>query len=86
MKIILSALALVIAAPAMGQTAPTADPNAGNHAQHHGTDHSNHQKGEHDCKACCEKMKGKDGQMECKDKTAKAKSAESVHDHEGHTH
>ena len=32
MKIILSALALVIAAPAMGQTAPTADPNAGNNS------------------------------------------------------
>ena len=82
MKLILSALALVIAAPATGQTAPNADPNAGHHAQHH----SKHQKGEHDCKACCEKMKGKDGQMECKGKTAEAKPAEFLHDHEGHAH
>jgi hypothetical protein len=86
MKIILSALALVIAAPAMGQTAPTADPNAGNHAQHHGTDHSKHQKGEHDCKACCEKMKGKDGKMECMDMKADTKTAQPESAHEDHAH
>ena len=84
MKIILSALALVIAAPAVGQAAP-ADPHAGHHAQHQSRDHSKHQKGEHDCKKCCEEMKGKDGKMECKDKKAEAKPAGSGHDdHGGH--
>ena len=86
MKNILSALALLIAAPAMGQTTPAADPHAGHHAQHQGMDHSKHQKGEHDCKACCEKMKGNDGQMECKGKTAEAEPADSAHDHVGHAH
>ena len=84
MKIILGALALVIAAPALGQTAPAADQHAGHHAQHQGMDHTKHQKGEHDCKKCCEEMKGKDGKMECKDKKADAKPAESGHDHGGH--
>ena len=84
MKIILSALALVIAAPAMGQTIPAADPDAGHHAQHQGMDHSKHLKGQHDCKKCCEEMEGKDGKMECKDKKAEAKPAESGHDHGGH--
>ena len=86
MKIILSALALVIAAPAIGQTAPAVDPHAGHHAQPQGMGHSTHQKGEHDCKACCEKMKGKDGKMECKDKAAEAKPAESGNDQERHAH
>ena len=84
MKIILSALALAIAAPAIGQTAPAADPHAGHHAQPQAMDHSQHQKGEHECKKCCEEMKGKDGKMECKDKAADAKPAESAHDHAGH--
>ncbi len=31
-------------------------------------------------------MKGKDGKMECMDKKADAKPAESEHSHEGHAH
>jgi hypothetical protein len=77
---ILGAIALIIAVPAAAQTAPAADP----HAQHQGMDHSQHGQGKHDCKECCEKMKGKDGKMECKDKKAEAKPAESGHDHGGH--
>ena len=84
MKTILGALALVIAAPAVGQNAPAADPHADHQAQHQGMDHGKHQRGEHDCKKCCEEMKGKDGEMECKDKKAEAKPAESGHDHAGH--
>ena len=86
MKITLSAIALVIAAPAMGQTTPAADPHAGHHAHHQGMAHSKHQKGGHDCKKCCEEMKGKDGNMECKDKKAEAKPAQSGQDHGGHAH
>ena len=84
MKTMIGAFALAIAAPAVGQTAPAADPHAGHHAQHQGMDHSQHQKDKHDCKECCEKMKGKDGKMECKDKKADTKPAESGHDHGGH--
>ena len=43
MKTIISALALVLAAPVAAQSAPaTSSPHAG-HGQHHGTDHSQHQ-------------------------------------------
>ena len=86
MKIVLSALALVIAAPATGQATPAADPQASHHAQHQGMDHSTHQKGQHNCKKCCEEMKGKDGKMECKDTKAETKPAQSGHDHGGHAH
>ena len=86
MKIILGAFALAIAAPVAGQSAPAADPHAGHHAQHQGMDHSQHGQSKHDCKECCEKMKGKDGKMECKDKRAEAKPAESGHDHGGQAH
>lgn len=87
MKIIFGALALVLAAPvAAAQTAPAADSPAARHAQHSPTDHSQHVNVKHDCKDCCEKMKNKDGKMECKDKTAEAKPAESGHDHGGHAH
>lgn len=87
MKTILGALALFIAMPVAAQTAPTAgDPHAGHSAQHQGMDHSQHEKGKHDCKECCEKMNGKDGKMECKDKKAEAKPAASEHDHGGHAH
>jgi hypothetical protein len=71
MKTLISAIALTLAVPAFAQTAPAADP----HAQHKGMDHSQHQQGKHDCKDCCEKMKGKDGKMECMDKKSEAKPA-----------
>ena len=87
MKTFIGAIALIIAAPVAAQTAPAADPHA-QHAQHQGMDHSQHEKGNHDCKECCEKMKGTDGKMECMDKKAEAKPAPaaSEHAHEGHAH
>ena len=81
MKTIVSAIALTFAVPAFAQTAPATDP----HAQHQGMDHSKHQQGKHDCKECCEKMKGKDGKMECMDKKAEAKPASAdASTHQGH--
>jgi hypothetical protein len=87
MKTFIGAIALIIAAPVAAQTAPAADPHAG-HAQHQGMNHSQHSQGKHDCKECCEKMKGKDGKMECMDKKAEANpvAAASEHAHEGHAH
>ncbi|GAA4717019.1 hypothetical protein H9L13_06720 [Sphingomonas lutea] len=83
MKIILGAIALTLSVPAFAQAAPAADPHAG-HAMPAGTDHSQHQQGKHDCKACCETMKGKDGKMACMDKAeAKPASADAAA-HQGH--
>jgi hypothetical protein len=82
MKTIISAIALTLAVPAFAQTAPAADP----HAQHKGMDHSQHDAGKHDCKECCEKMKGKDGKMECMDKKSDAKPASTdASAHQGHS-
>jgi hypothetical protein len=82
MKTLLGAIALTLAVPTFAQAAPAADP----HAQHQGMDHSQHQAGKHDCKACCEKMKGKDGKMECMEKKGEADAAKSGHaGHEGHS-
>ena len=82
MKTLISAIALTLAVPAFAQTAPAADP----HAQHQGMDHSQHQQGKHDCKECCEKMKGKDGKMECMDKKSEAKpDSTDASAHQGHT-
>jgi hypothetical protein len=82
MKTLLGAIALALAVPAFAQTAPAADP----HAQHKGMDHSQHQQGKHDCKECCEKMKGKDGKMECMDKKGEANPASTdASTHQGHT-
>jgi len=82
MKTFISAIALTLAVPAFAQTAPAADP----HAQHQGMDHSQHSQGKHDCKECCEKMKGKDGKMECMDKKGEAKPASTdASAHQGHT-
>ena len=82
MKTLLSAIALTFAVPALAQTAPAAtDP----HAHHQGMDHSKHQQGKHDCKEWCEKMKGKDGKMECMDMMSEAKPASTdAGAHEGH--
>ena len=82
MKTLISAIALTLAVPAFAQTAPAADP----HAQHKGMDHSQHADGKHDCKECCEKMKGKDGKMECMDTKGEAKPASTdASDHQGHS-
>jgi hypothetical protein len=87
MKTFVSAIALTIAVPAFAQTAPAAVPHAG-HTMPAGIDHSQHKQGKHDCKECCEKMKGKDGKMECMDKKDEAKPAStdgsSHQDHSGH--
>ena len=85
MKTIISAIALTFAVPAFAQTAPAAtDP----HAHHKGMDHGQQGQGKHDCKECCEKMKGKDGKMECMEKKDVAKPASTDagahHDHSGH--
>ena len=92
MKTLIGALALIIAVPAAAQTAPAPATQA--HAEHQGMDHSQHMagmdhsqqmQGKHDCKACCEKMKGKDGKMECMDGT-KAAAAPAAAAHTGQTH
>jgi len=62
MKMLIGALALILAAPVAAQTAPAPDAE---HAQHH-------QKGaEHkmDCK-CCDEMKQHAGKMDCCDEHA----------------
>ena len=71
MKTIIGAIALTFAVPAYAQTAPAADP----HAHHKDMDHGQDKPDKHDCKACCEKMKGKDGKMECMEKKEDAKPA-----------
>ena len=82
MKTFIGAIALAFAVPAFAQTAPTAaDP----HAHHQGMDHAKQSQGKHDCKECCEKMKGKDGKMECMEKKGEAKPASTGSDvHKGH--
>ena len=63
-------MTLVIAAPVAAQTAPSAqmDHSKVDHSQMGQMDHSQHNQGKHDCKACCETMKRKDGKMDCMDK------------------
>jgi len=87
MKTIFGALALTLAAPAFAQPASATDAHAG-HAQHQGMDHSQHAGAKHDCKECCEKMKGKDGKMDCmKDEAGKtAAPAVSTQTQGGHAH
>ena len=90
MKTLIGALALIIATPVAAQTAtPPTAPSPMGQMDHSKMDHGQHMQGEHDCKACCEKMKGKDGKMECMDKKADAKTAApdaSAQAHEGHAH
>lgn len=78
MKMLIGAFALVIAAPAVAQPAPAADPHAG-HAQHQQQDHKGHEQqkqsgdAEHKmgcCKdgkhgACCDKAKQQGKMAEC---------------------
>ena len=76
MKTLIGAIALTLAVPAVAQNAPATDPHAG---------HAEQGKAKHDCKDCCEQMKGKDGKMECMDKKGEAKPAEAGHaGHQGH--
>jgi len=76
MKMLIGAIAPALAVPAVAQTAPATDPHA-SHAQKDAA--------KHDCKECCEKMKGKEGKMECMEEKGEAKPAESGHaGHEGH--
>jgi hypothetical protein len=84
MKTIFGALALTLAAPAFAQAAPAAD----SHAQHQGMDHSQHSGAKHDCKDCCEQMKGKDGKMDCmKDEAGKtAAPTAPAQTNGGHAH
>lgn len=77
MKTLIGAIALLIAVPAVAQTAPATDPHAG---------HAEQGKPKHDCKKCCEEMKGKDGKMECMEHKDGADAAKSGHaDHQGHS-
>ena len=77
MKTLIGAIALVLAVPAVAQTAPATDPHAG---------HAEQGKAKHDCKECCEKMKGKDGKMACMAKNVDAKPAlTDSKTHEGHS-
>jgi len=77
MKMLIGAVALALAVPAVAQTAPATDPHAG---------HAEPGKAKHDCKECCEKMKGKDGKMECMDMKADTKTAQPESAHEDHAH
>ena len=87
MKTIFGAIALTFAVPAFAQAAPATDPHAG-HAQHQGMDHSQHSGAKHDCKECCEQMKGKDGKMDCmKEEAGKAAPPTApAQTHGGHAH
>jgi hypothetical protein len=82
MKTIIGAIALAFAVPAFAQVAQPADP----HAQHKGTDHSQHEKAKHDCMECCKKMMGKEGKMECMDKGEAKPAATDADAHQGHSH
>ena len=89
MKMIIGAIALVLAVPAAAQSTPASDPHAG-HAQHQTMDHSQHAQPKHDCKDCCDKMKQSGGKMECMDKKGEAKPAAPAsgghEDHAGNAH
>ena len=86
MKTIFGAIALTFAASAFAQAAPATDPHAG-HAQHQSLDHSQHSGAKHDCKECCEQMKGKDGKMDCmKDEAGKTAAPAPAQTNGGHAH
>ena len=86
MKMIIGALALTLAVPAVAAPAPTAAAHA-DHAKHKGMDHGQLQQAKHDCKAHCEKMHQSAGKMDCMN-MGEAKPAEpaSGGHHSGHTH
>lgn len=90
MKSMISAIALLVAAPALAQAVPAANPHAGHsaeqYAKHQGQGHEGH--GEHkDCckdgkMACCEKMKQQDKSMKCCEKMKQ--HDKDAADHNGH--
>lgn len=83
MKTFLGALTLAFAVPAVAQTTPATDHHVGSHALPKPLDRN--KSAEQDCKACCEKIKGKDSTMDCEnDVSAKASASEQAH--EGHAH
>ena len=100
MKIIISALALVLAAPAAAQTTTPVAPSHSKPAQHQGMDHSQHQGMDHsqhqgtcckgeDHQACCEKAKADGKAMPCcQDGSGKPGQAPAAghEDHAGHEH
>jgi len=71
MKMLIGALALILAAPLAAQTAPAPDAE---HAQHHPKDaeHKVH------CK-CCDKMKQQGGEMDCGDEHAEGHAGHGSH-------
>jgi Spy/CpxP family protein refolding chaperone len=86
MKILLTAIALTIAAPAAAQTAqPAANPHAGHampadHGQHKGN-HSQHdgEAGHEAHKKHCEQMKADGKKMDCCEKHAEKSGATDPH-------
>lgn len=99
MKILFTALAMIVAAPAAAQTAPAVDPHAG-HAQHgqpakddhsqHGAAHKDHMKccekgADGKMMECCEKAKASGGKMDCcAEHSAKKADAHAGHDMSKH--
>ena len=82
MKTLIGAIALIIAAPVRAGRSGRRSPCGPRPAP--GMDHGKHQQGKHDCKECCDKMKGKDGKMECMDKADAKSAAPAPSGHEGH--
>jgi hypothetical protein len=72
LKLMIGAIALAVAVPALAEQPPATD------------EHAEHGKARHDCKECCEKMKQQDGKMDCMEKEGDAKPAGSAADHQGH--
>ena len=83
MKTIIGAIALTIAVPAFAQTAPAADPHAAMRMQ--GMDHSQHKQGKHDCKECCEKMKGKAARWSAWTRRARPSQLRPIQRPQGHS-
>jgi hypothetical protein len=83
MKILLTTIALMIAAPALAQTGGGHDAHAAhgtaNHAQHEDHDKGCCAKDEKGRMACCEKMKAKEKKMACCADDAKAASSSDAH-------
>ena len=82
MKILVTAMALVLASPAVAQTAPAAQPhqdhqqmqmpmNHADQAQHQGMQHGTAQQGHAQNDGCCEDRNG-DGRMDCCEHMAQA--------------
>lgn len=83
MKLLLNAIALTIAAPALAQNAGATDAHAGHapadHAKHEGHDGGCCKKDAQGKMACCEKMKAAGKEMACCDKDAKKGAASDAH-------